>query len=167
VANFDVNYFTDLQQLRKWYYRQFVRFKFVEGIDRESYESLNLNGSQMYGFSSNSLNGKSKAILNLEFVLYMPYKFIGFQFAPVLFYSVAGLANNFGSMFSNTFYQAFAVGVLIRNEYLVSSTFELSIGFYPYMPGTDNNSFAANPISNYNIKARDYFITKPELVLYK
>jgi hypothetical protein len=70
-------------------------------------------------------------------------------------------------MFSNTFYQAFAVGVLIRNEYLVSSTFELSIGFYPFMPGTDNNSFAANPISNYNIKARDYFITKPELVLYK
>jgi hypothetical protein len=167
VVNFDVNYFTDLQQLRKWYYRQFVRFKFVEGIDRESYESLNLNGSQMYGFSSNSLNGKSKAILNLEFVLYMPYKFIGFQFAPVLFYSVAGLANNFGSMFSNTFYQAFAVGVLIRNEYLVSSTFEISIGFYPYMPGTADNSFAANPISNYNIKARDYFITKPELVLYK
>lgn len=167
VVNFDLNYFTDLQQLRKWYYRQFVRFKFVEGIDRESYESLNLNGAQMYGFSSNSLNGKSKAILNLEFVLYMPYKFIGFQFAPVLFYSVAGLANNFGSMFSNTFYQAFAVGVLIRNEYLVSSTFELSIGFYPYMPGADNNSFVANPISNYNIKARDYFITKPELVLYK
>lgn len=167
VVNFDVNYFTDLQQLRKWYFRQFVRFKFVEGIDRESYESLNLNGPQMYGFSSNSLNGKSKAILNLEFVLYMPYKFIGFQFAPVLFYSVAGLANNFGSMFSNTFYQALAIGVLIRNEYLVTSTFELSIGFYPYMPATDNNSFATNPISNYNIKARDYFITKPDLVLYK
>lgn len=167
VVNVDVNYFTDLQQLRKWYYRQFVRFKFIEGIDRENYESLNLNGLQMYGFNSNSVNGKSKAILNFEFVVYIPYKFIGFQFAPVLFYGVAGIANNFGGMFSNTFYQAFALGVLIRNEYLVSSTFEISIGFYPYMPGSSNNSFITNPISNYDVKARDYFITKPDLVLYK
>jgi hypothetical protein len=121
----------------------------------------------MYGFSSGNLTGKSKAIINLEFVLYLPYKFIGFQFAPVLFYSVAGLANNFGNMFSNTFYQSFALGVLIRNEYLVSSTFEFSIGFYPYMPGRADNSFIANPINNYNAQARDYFITKPDLVHYK
>lgn len=167
VVNIESFYFTDLIKKNRWYFRQFARFKLIEGIDRENYESLNINGSQMYGFSSNRLNAKSKMIINLEFVMYAPYKLIGFQFAPVLFYGFAGLSNNFGSMFSNTFYQAFALGVLIRNEYLVSNTFEISIGLYPYMPGYSDYTLKGNPIGSYDIKANDYFITKPDLVSYK
>jgi hypothetical protein len=167
VINFDAFYFSDLINLKRWYFRQFVRFKIIEGIDRASYETLNINGTQMYGFSSASLIDKSKMILNLEFVMYAPYKIIGFQFAPVLFYGFAGLGTNFGTMFSSTFYQAFALGLLIRNEYLVSNTFEISLGIYPYMPGSSNYTMKGNPISNYDIKARDYYINKADLVSYQ
>lgn len=167
VVNFDAFYFSDLINRKRWYFRQFVRFKLIEGIDRANYETLNINGSQMYGFSSPQLLDKSKMILNLEFVMYAPYKIIGFQFAPVLFYGFAGLGTNFGTMFSSTFYQAFALGLLIRNEYLVSNTFEISLGIYPYMPGSSNFSIKGNPIGNYDVKARDYFINKADLVSYQ
>jgi hypothetical protein len=166
VVNFDAFYFSDLINRNRWYFRQFIRFKLIEGIDRANYELLNINGSQMYGFSSNQLTGKSKMILNLEFVMYAPYKIIGFQFAPVLFYGFAGLGNNFGNTFSSNFYQAFALGILIRNEYLVSNTFEISLGIYPYMPGSSDFTIKGNPIGNYDVKARDYFINKAELVPY-
>lgn len=167
VINFDAFYFSDLINRKRWYFRQFVRFKIIEGINRANYETLNINGSQMYGFSSPKLLNKSKMILNLEFVMYAPYKIIGFQFAPVLFYGFAGIGTNFGTMFSSTFYQAFALGLLFRNEYLVSNTFEISLGIYPYMPGSSDFTIKENPISNYDIKARDYFINKADLVSYQ
>jgi hypothetical protein len=167
VVNLDAFYFTDLIKRKKWFFRQFVRLKFIEGINRANYESLNINGSQMYGFSSENLANKSKVILNLEFVMYAPYKLLGFQFAPVFFYGLAGIEKSFEKIFSNTFYQALALGVLIRNEYLASNTFEISLGIYPFMPGNADFTLKGNPIGNYNVKASDYFINKPDLVPYQ
>ncbi len=167
VVNLDGFYFSDLIKLDGWFFRQFSRFKLIEGIDRQSYESVNLNGTQMYGFNSTVLSAKSKMILNLEFVMYAPYKWIGFQFAPVLLCGFAGMGKNFGSMFSGHLYQAYAIGVLIRNEYLVSNTFEISIGLYPFMPGSSDYSMKLNPITNYDVRARDYFISKPDMVAYQ
>lgn len=167
VINIDALHFTDLIKLNRWYFRQFSRINFVEGIDRASYEGININGSQMNGFSSAILSAKSKMILNFEFVLYAPYKIIGFQFAPVFLCGFAGLGNNFGYMFSSPIYQAYALGILIRNEYLISNTFQLSIGLYPYMPGNSDYTIKLNPITNYDLKARDYFISKPDLVSYQ
>lgn len=167
VFVFDAFYFSDLIKSNLWYFRQFSRFKLVEGISRELHENLNINGTQMYGFTSSQLNGKSKIILNFEFVMYAPYKLLGFQFAPVILCGFAGMGTDFLNIFSNTFYQAYAIGLLIRNEYLISNTFQLSIGLYPYMPGNPDFTVKANPITGYNVKARDYFISKPDLVLYE
>lgn len=166
VVNFNAIWFADLVKMNRWYFRQFCRFKLVEGIDRALNENLNINGAQMYGFSSDLLMAKSKIILSFEFVLYAPYKLIGFQFAPVLFCGFAGMGKNFGSMFGSQVYQSYALGVLIRNEYLVSSTFQISIGLYPYMPGNSDFTLKFNPITNYDVRARDYFISKPDIVSY-
>lgn len=167
VLNLDAMYFTDLIKKQKWYFRQFIRFKLVEGFDREKYEYLNINGGQMYGFSSPALIGNSKMLLNFEFVMYAPYKLLGFQFAPVIFVGFAGLADNFGGILSNTIYESYAIGLLIRNEYLLSNTFQFSIGLYPFMPGNPAFSIKGNPIGNYDVRARDYFISKPDLVSYQ
>lgn len=167
VIVFDAFYFSDLIKSNLWFFRQFSRLKLVEGISREFHENLNINGAQMYGFSSGELYAKSKIILNFEFVMYAPYKLLGFQFAPVILCGFAGMGTNFVNIFKNTFYQAYAIGVLIRNEYLISNTFQLSIGLYPYMPGNPDFTLKANPITGYNVKARDYFISKPDLVLYE
>ena len=167
VVNLNAFYFSDLIKRKKWFFRQFVRFNLIEGIARANYESLNINGPQMYGFSNPNLVNKSKVILNFEFVMYSPFKIIGFQFAPVLFYGIATLGNNITTLINNKYFHAMAIGVLIRNEYLVSNTFEISLGFYPYIFGNSDFTFIGNPISNYNVKANDYFINKPDLVLYE
>ncbi len=72
----------------------------------------------------------------------------------------------FGSSVNNL-HEAYAVGLLIRNEHLVVNTFEISIGLYPYMPGYGNFTTKLNPISSYNVMARDFVVAKPELVSYQ
>ncbi|MFA6261534.1 MAG: hypothetical protein WC760_08700 [Bacteroidia bacterium] len=167
VLNFGVFYFTDLWNVNRWKFRQFMRFNLIQGVNRAPNEQLNINGTQMYGFSSEILAAPSKAVLNLEFLMYTPYKWLGFQFAPVLLAGFATVGNDISMLYKPTVYQAYALGILIRNEYLIASTFQLSIGLYPFMPGSNDYTIKGNPISGYNVRATDYFITKPERIAYQ
>ncbi len=167
VVNVDAYYFSDLFVSGKWFFRQFSRCQYTQGIDRLPYESININGKQMYGFSSDLVTAKSKMILNLEVVMYAPYEFIGFKFAPVLMCGFAKTGNGVNDLLNSYTYQAHALGILIRNEHLITSTFEISIGLYPYVPGKGDYLLKLNPVGSYNIKARDYNIGKPELVPYQ
>jgi hypothetical protein len=167
VVNADMYYFSNLYTAGKWYFRQFFRWQYTQGINRQSYESININGSQMYGFKSDLLSAKNKMVVNLEFVMYAPYQVIGFKFAPVLFCGFARAGDNTNGLVHSYTYQAFALGLLIRNEHLITNTFEVSIGLYPYIPDNGSYIFKFNPVGSYNIKARDYNIGKPELVPYQ
>lgn len=167
VLNMGLFYFTDLWNVNRWKFRQFMRFNLIQGVNRAPNEQLNINGTQMYGFSSESLTAQSKAILNVELLMYTPYKWLGFQFAPVLFAGFASVGSDMSLLFKTPFYQAYALGILIRNEYLIASTFQLSIGLYPIMPGSSDYTIKGNPISGYNVRATDYFITKPERIAYQ
>ncbi len=167
VLNADVYYFSDLFAGGKWFFRQFSRLQYTQGVNRLPYESVNFNGNQMYGFSSDILSAKSKMVLNLEFVMYAPYKFIGFRFAPVLLCGFARSGNGINDLLDGHTYQAYALGLLIRNEHLISSTFEISIGLYPYVPGDGSYLIKLDPVGSYNVRARDYTIGKPDLVPYQ
>jgi hypothetical protein len=165
VLSADAFHFTNLIKGGRWFFREFSRVQFVNGIDRPSYENTNLNGLQMYGFSSDQLMNKSKLVLNLEFVMYAPYEVIGFKFAPVVLVGLGKIGGNVNDMFMGSrLYQSYALGVLIRNEHLVTNTFEISIGLYPFMTGHANNTIELNPIGSYALRARDYVIGKPDLI---
>ncbi len=166
VLNLSALYFTDLLRINRWHFRQFVRFKFVNGFRQTNNAMLLFNSDEMYGLSSDLIKSKSKVVLNYEFLIYAPYKLLGFQFAPVLFIGLAGLANDYNLLLKGQIYHAYAIGILIRNEYLIAGTFQVSIGIYPYMPGSSDFLIKTNPISNYNVRARDFRISKPELVPY-
>ncbi len=167
VLNTDINYFTDLLYFGNWSFRQYGLLQYTQGINRLPYESVNINGAQMYGYSSDLVSDKSKMILNLKMVMYTPYQLLGFRFAPVLMCGLARSGNTINDLLTGFTYQAYALGLLIRNEYLVANTFEVSIGIYPYVPGNESYLLRFNPISNYQIKPRDYGIGKPELVPYQ
>ena len=139
----------------------------INTIAATNQQILNLNGTEMYGFNSPTLTSNAKIVLNLEFVMYSPYKLLGFQFSPVLFLGMASINKNYIAMLNSRIYQAYAIGLLIRNEYLVSNTFQVSIGLYPYMPGSSNYLIKTNPITNYEVRAKDFFISKPEKVAYQ
>jgi hypothetical protein len=162
----NVNYFSNLGRVGKWSVRQFASLSSVFGIDREPYEFVNLNGSQMYGFSSSTVKGTSKAILNLETVFYIPYNVLGFRLAPVLFIGLGKIGDDLQGLLNSRLYQAFSAGLLVRNENLVFNTFELSIGIYPYLPG-GKDGIRLNPVSSYRLKVRDFALPRPEVLLYE
>ena len=165
IIRADFFYFSPLVQQRRWSIRQFASLQTVFGIKRAPYEYINLNGSQLYGFSSPLVKGKNKVILNFETVFYLPYNLLGFRLAPVLFLGFGMIGESFKSLVHSPVYPAFSLGLLVRNENLVFNTFELSVGFYPYLPG-GAEGIRFNPISNYNLKVRDFALPRPELVGY-
>jgi hypothetical protein len=166
ILSADCFYFTDLIKGGKWFFREFSHIELIHGIDRESYENTTLNGKQMYGFSSDQLMNKSKLVLNFEFVMYAPYEVLGFKFAPVLFCGLGRIGNNLSDMTDGRLYQSYALGLLIRNEHLITNTFEISIGLYPFMPGSSDNTIKFNPVGSYTLRARDYLISKPDIINY-
>ncbi|MBL0045310.1 MAG: hypothetical protein IPP33_13240 [Flavobacteriales bacterium] len=72
----------------------------------------------------------------------------------------------FDPWFGNRIYPAFAIGLLVRNEYLLVKTFEVSIGFYPDVPGSSNATTVFNPITGFDLGVRGYAFSQPEVVGY-
>ena len=167
TINAEAFYFSDLIQKGNWFMRQFASFNIVYGIKKQPGETLLLKPEQLNGFNSSTLIGTSKMILNLQSVFYLPYHAGGFRFAPVLLAGVGMVGTQDQSLISSQIYQAYSLGLLIRNENLLINTFEVSIGLYPYIPGQGHGIFKTNPISSFNLRIKDYAISKPETVSYE
>jgi len=93
--------------------------------------------------------------------LYLPYNFIGFRFAPFIYWNVGMVGDDVSPFIQNRFYQAFGIGLLLKNELLVFNTFQFSIGFYPYIPGTGYDILKFNPVRTYDFGFRDFEFAKP------
>ena len=159
-------YFSDLLQNNKWYFRQFVYFKYVNGINKQPGETITLNSDEMYGFNNGSLAGTKKMILNFEGVTYVPYNLIGFKVAPLVLIGLGMIDTPQHQLIYSPVYQAYAVGLLVRNENLLNSSFQITYGFYPNLP-YDNKDFGKfNPSIGFSIKVPIFAVTKPSVVDY-
>jgi len=159
-------YFSDLITLGRWHLRQFVRGGMVMGFGKPVYNRINLNGDQLYGFSSNLVNGAHKELLTFETVAYAPYNFLGFRFGPVLLYGLGTIGEESDPLFSGRIYQALALGILVRNENLLVETFEVSFSFFPYVPDEGGGLFEVGSFSSFSLKAPDFSFTQPDVVGY-
>ena len=63
-------------------------------------------------------------------------------------------------------YQAYSFGIMIRNEHLVSSTFQISIGAYPFLPDGTNNVLLFNPLTSFTLRVRSFSMGRPEFISY-
>ena len=160
-------YFTDLLRSKKWYFRQFLYLKYINGINKTQYEKITLRSDELYGFNSGTLLGKSKMVVNLEGVTYMPYNIIGFKFAPVVLMGFGMLETDSVKLFKGHVYQAYAVGLLIRNENLLTSSFRITYGVYPYIPAGGDNNLKFNPVISFTLKVQSFLFAKPDIVAYQ
>ncbi|MEW6468840.1 MAG: hypothetical protein AB1458_07950 [Bacteroidota bacterium] len=167
VFHAGVNYFTDLLRTERWYYRQFAYLSYVCGINRPASENITIRSDELYGFNSGTLTGKTKLLLNLEGVTYAPYNLIGFRFAPLLLAGFGMLAADSRYLFNSRIYHAYALGVLIRNESMLNSSFKITLGIYPNLPGNDGKWFRMNPVAGFSIKFRSFSVSRPSLVRYE
>jgi hypothetical protein len=162
MLSVSVIYFTGLLEIGKWKFRQFVTPQLTIGINRFPDDSLSLNdGYGLDGFNSTVLSGTSRLLFTLQTQSYTPWNFIGFRFGPYLVYSLGMLGDAKGFKYSSV-YSQIGLGVLIKNENLVLNTFQISIAFYPLIPGIGQNVFKIN-----SFKTTDFEIGKPDIMVFQ
>ena len=167
VFSASINYFSDLFSIGKWKFRQFIKPELTIGINRASYERLTLNdGYGINGFNSNELWGTRRIVFIIQTQSYAPWDLLGFRFGPYLNCSFGMLGNQTTGFKKSRMYPEFGLGVLIRNDYLIFRNMQISIAFYPSIPGNDDNVFKVNPIRTTDFGFPDFVIGKPDVVQF-
>ncbi len=166
TTNFRFNYFSDLFRIRKWYLREFLNYSLVYGENKPVTEKTTLTSADLYGFESGGLVGNTKMVLNFETVAYAPYNLIGFRFAPVVLVGLGMISDSRNKLFESHLYQAYSMGLMVRNENLLSSTFQVSFGVYPILPNSGSYAVKYNPVTSFTLRVRIFSIAKPEFISY-
>jgi hypothetical protein len=168
VLTAGINYFTGLFEIGKWKFRQFVKPQVTVGINRFQYDSLTLHeGYGLDGFNSTALSGSNRLIFTIQTQSYAPWNLIGFRFGPYITYSFGMLGDAETRFKTSKVYSQLGFGVLIKNENLVFNTFQISISFYPLIPGIGQDVFKMNSFRTTDFGFRDFEIGKPSIVRYQ
>jgi len=163
------NYFTKLYTMGRWKVRQFINPKFVLGINRENVIGDQLNVNEQNGLAgfNTALYGTSKALLSLQTQTYSPYSVWGFRLNPFFNYTVAVLGSSNKAMLDSKPYHKITLGLLISNDYLVFSNFQLSISYYPSIPYDGDNVFKTNTFETTDYGLQSFELAKPRVVDYR
>jgi hypothetical protein len=131
-------------------------------------DNLSLNNDLgIPGFNSSGLSGSSqKIVFTLQTQAYAPWNVMGFHFGPYAVCSFGMLGTAASGFSNNRVYSQYGIGFLIRNEYLIFNSLQVSVAFYPLIPGNGSNIFKVNPIKTTDFGLRDFDITKPSTVAY-
>jgi hypothetical protein len=168
VVRIGVNYFTNLIEIGQWKFRQFIKPQTIIGIHRTSYDSLTINNEYgIRGFNSPVLAGTSRFLFTAQTQSYAPWDFIGFHFGPYLNFSLGMLGDAAKGFRNSKLYSQIGLGVLIKNDNLVMNAFQISISFYPVIPGKGNNIFKLNSFQTTDFGFRDFEIGKPGPVVFR
>ncbi|MGN7811098.1 hypothetical protein [Flavobacterium sp. 22076] len=166
---FEANYFTKLFSIGNWKLRQFVNPKVVVGANHENIigDQLNVNEENGLAGFRTALYGTSKTVLSLQTQTYSPHALWGFRLNPFFNYSIAFLGNPNSAMFDSKSYSKVTLGLLISNDYLVFSSFQLSLSYYPSIPLQGDNVFKTNTFETTDYGLQNFELAKPRIVEYK
>lgn len=168
VLSVNVLYFTELVEIGKWKFRQFAKPQFTIGFNRTLSDSLTLkDGLGLNGFKSSALSGTSRILFSLQIQSYAPWNILGFHFGPYLVYSAGMLGDERKGFNRSRIYSQIGLGVLIKNENLVFSTFQMSVVFYPLIPGNGQDVFKINSFKSTDFGFRDFEIGKPDVLAFR
>ncbi len=89
--------------------------------------------------STDEFRGFQRINADLEFILYTPWRWIGFYFTPYFIAEAGFIGSPERSVFKNRLISAFGLGIRLRNEFLVFSSIQLRFLYYPYTPSGEAN----------------------------
>jgi hypothetical protein len=163
-----INFFSGLLEAGRWKFRQFIKPQLTLGINRFPYDSLTLNdGYGIDGFRSPALSGTNRLTVTFQTQSYSPWTFAGFRFGPYVNYTFGILGNDETRFRNSKMYSQISIGVLIKNQNLVFTTFQISLSYYPMIPGIGENIFRMNSIRTTDFGFRDFVLGKPAPVVYE
>lgn len=164
----EIIYFSNLFEIGKWKFREFLKSQVMLGINRFPTDSLTINdGNGLDGFNSSKLFGTNRILLTLQTQSYAPINFIGFHFGPFLMCTFGMLGNAETGFKKSKLYTQIGLGVLIRNENLVLNSFQISIAFYPSIPGIGEDVFKMNSFKTTDFGFKNFDTGKPNVVTYQ
>ena len=166
---FQANYFTNLINLGRWKIRQFLKPQFILGSNRLPIvgDRLTINEENgLQGFNS-ALYGTRKFVFTFQTQAYSPWNLAGFRLNPYFNYSIAMLGNANVPLTQNKAYSKIGLGFIISNDFLVFSSFQLSLSYYPQIPNQGDNIFKTNSFNSNDFGLQDFNLAKPRTVIYK
>lgn len=168
IFSASIIYFTGLIEMGKWKFRQFVKPQLMIGMNRLASDSLTINdGYGLNGFNSIALTGKSRLLFTVQTQSYPPWNFVGFRFGPYLSYSLGMLGDEATGFKKRKVYSQIGLGVLIKNVNLVLNTFQISLAFYPAIPGIGQDIFKFNSFNTSDFGFRDFEFGKPSVIRFE
>ena len=118
------------------------------------------------GFNS-AVYGTKKMMLTLQTQAYSPWDLWGFRLNPYFNYSIALLGNDQIGLLDSKAYSKIGIGLIINNDFLVFSSFQLSLSYYPSIPGSGQNIFKTNAFETSDFGFQDFELAKPRTVIFK
>lgn len=166
---FQANYFTNLIDIGKWKVRQFIKPQLTIGINRQNSIGDQLTINEDYGIQGfkSAIYGNQKAMLTFQTQTYSPWNVIGFRLNPYFNYTIAMLGNETTGLRESKAYSKIGIGLIITNDYLVFRTFQISLAYYPTIPGSGTNVLKTNALETSDFGFQDFGLDKPRTVIYK
>ncbi len=126
----NIFYYTPLIKANRYSSRSFLHVRYRQAITKDVQTTIDF-GENIRNLDQEYIRGISTMILNYEFVLFSPWYFYGFRFAPFVFADM-GLISRSRDIFNKSrFFTAPGFGFRIRNESLAFKTIILSFGYIP------------------------------------
>lgn len=168
VFSAGLNYFTGLINFGKWKFRQFIKPQLTIGTNRFANDSITLNeGFGLDGYRGSTMSGTNRFLITFQTQFYAPWNFIGFRFGPYLNFSLGMLSNAESGFKGSKVYSQIGLGVQFKNENLIFSTFQISVAFYPSIPGIGRDIFKINPFKPTDFGFRDFEIGRPAAIVFQ
>ncbi len=161
-------YFTNLYETTRWRFRQFIKPELVIGNRRMATDADKLTLNEEFGIRGFNapVFGTKKLLVSLQTQGYSPWKFWGFRLNPYLSTTLGMLGDAQTGWRHSRLYSQFGAGIIISNDYLVFSSFQLSLSYYPTIPLSGDNILKTNAYNTEDFKLQDFDISKPRVVPY-
>lgn len=157
-----ITYFTRLLNIGDWKLRQFVRPSFAFGINKSPADNQPLRVG-IKGFETIESMAPNITVISLQTQSYAPWNLAGFHFGPYVFTHI-GILGEEPLGYRGRVYSLVGLGVLIKNDYLMFNTFQVSVSFYPYIPVDRYNLIRPNAYKTTDYGFRDFEVSKPGIV---
>lgn len=170
VIKGQIIYFSPLFGLGNWYFRQFIDFNTVIGLNRKNspMDRINLNGANgIIDFKSPTLTGTRKSILTLQTQSYSPISWVGFRISPFLNAQIGAIGMEKTSLAKDSVYPKFSIGFLITNDYITLRKIEFSFFYIPKVPGKGYNIYNFSGARNRDFRLPYFGYQMPDFILYQ
>lgn len=157
----DLFYISSLMKAGTNRIRHFFQLHYLAGINRQHYRYLELNNNPLTNTYNNyNYEGRQRISLRMEAVLFTSYYILGFRFAPYSFFEAAMISSNNRNLFRNPLYPAIGVGIRIKNENLVFSTFQFSFTIFP-RPDTPGSNLLFEVANATQVNIKNFGLNPP------